>query len=197
MAGGFKDFTAATALSADVDNYLMRQSMMQFADFATGIAALAGFEQRGMMFTTIDNNAIYYRTFTDGWTALFQPSTTYTPAWTNLTPGSATVIAHYAYTPGELRVWGSITLAGDSAITGTVFQTIPQSITADSGWQGGTGLLNDAGTRIYPATIGVTASGTTFSWIHAESGGGGQVNATNPFTWATSDQLTWDLAVRR
>ena len=196
MAGGFKDFTAATALSADVDNYLMRQSVMQFTDFATAIATLAGYEQTGMFFHANDTGGVYRYTGA-GWTAYSQPWTVYTPAWTNLTPGAATVVAKYAYSPGELRVRGTITFAGDTSVSGTIFQTIPQSITADSGWQGGVGLANDAGTRIYPCIIGVTASGTTFSWIHAESGGGGQVNATNPFTWGTSDQLTWDISVGR
>lgn len=197
MAGGFKDFTAATALSADVDNYLMRQTMMQFASFAAGTAALSGSEQDGMFFVALDTHAVYkYRLSAGGWQAYSQPWVSYTPAWTNLTVGSATVAAKYAYSPGELRVRGQITFAADTSITGTVFQTIPQSITADSGWQGGTGLINDASApRLYPCVIGVTSSGTTFGWVHAESAGNGLLTATGPVVLTTSDVITWDFAV--
>jgi hypothetical protein len=194
MAGGYMNFTAATALSADVDNFLMRQTNMRFTSTSDRDTQLSGALESGMWAVTLDTHSEWYYNGS-AWVAKNTPWTAYTPAWTNLTVGSATVAGKYRYAAGDLRCRGTITLAADSSVTGTVFQTIPNSVTADAGWQGGVGLINDTGTRIYPATIGVTASGTTFTWIHAESGNGGQINATNPFTFGTGDQLTWDFTV--
>lgn len=193
MAGGFKDFTASTALSADVDNYLMRQSVMRFASTAARDSALSGNLEDGMMCICLDTHSIFYYNGS-AWKTISSPWTSYVPVWTNLTKGSATVVGNYRYQLGDLRVMGYITFAADTSITGTVFQTIPNGETAMAGWQGGTGQGNDVGSRVYPMVIGATST-TTWNWVHAESGNGGQVNATNPFTWATSDVLTWDFTV--
>jgi hypothetical protein len=192
---GIKNFTAATALSADVDDYLMRQTITRYAsaaDRTSQLAAASITAEHGMFSFLLDTNSIYYYN-ESAWIPFSTPWTAYTPSWTNLTVGSGTQNAKYRYVGGDLRVRGTITLAADSSITGVVFQTIPNSVTADAGWQGGVGLVNDAGTRIYPCVIGVTASSTTFTWVHAETGG--TLTATSPFTFGTGDLITWDFTV--
>ena len=193
MAGGFKDFTAATALSADVDNYLMRQTIMRFASTAARDSALSGNLEDGMFCMTLDTHSIFYYNGS-AWIPFNTPWTTYTPSWTNLTVNSGTVnFAKYRYSAGDFRCRGQLTFAADTSVTGTIFQTIPNSVTADAGFQGGTGLANDVGTRIYPLVVAATISSTTFSWFTDVTGG--NVNATVPFAWGNTDVLTWDLTV--
>lgn len=193
--GGFHNFGPGDTLTAaQVDDYLMRQSMMRFADTTARDAALTGGTlEDGMHCMTLDTHSIWYYNGS-AWKAISSPWASYTPSWTNLTVGSGTVAAYLRYQLGDLRIMGSLTFAADTSITGTVFQTIPNSETAHAGWQGGTGFGNDVGTRVYPLVPGL-ASTTTLHWCHAESGNGGLVNATAPFTWGTSDVLTWDVTV--
>jgi len=60
MAGaGFKDFTAGDILTAaQVDEYLMQQTVMRFADAAARTTALSGVLAEGMLSYLIDTNAV-------------------------------------------------------------------------------------------------------------------------------------------
>lgn len=60
MAGlGFKDFTVGQVLaSAEVDGYLMQQTVMKFADAAARTTALSGVLAEGMISYLADTNAV-------------------------------------------------------------------------------------------------------------------------------------------
>ena len=97
------------------------------------------------------------------------------------------------YLNGDMRVRGQITFAGDTTVGGVIAQTIPNSETADTSWQGGVGLANDASAAlIYPLVVGVNPSATSWNWVGPAAA---LVSTTAPMTWATSDVLTWDFTV--
>lgn len=59
MAEGFKDFAPGDILTAaDVDDYLMQQSVMVFADLSTRTTALTSVLREGMMSYLKDTNAV-------------------------------------------------------------------------------------------------------------------------------------------
>ena len=59
MAEGFNDFTAGQVLTAaQVDDYLMRQTVMRFADSAARTTALSGVLVEGMVSYLNDTNAV-------------------------------------------------------------------------------------------------------------------------------------------
>lgn len=191
--GGFKDFTAETATSGDVDAYLM-QGVLVFASTSARDSALASYLEEGRFCYTKDNNSMYYYTGS-AWVAFMTQWTTYTPSWTNLTLNSGTVnSARYRYKHGDLEVRGEITFAGDTSVTGIISQTLPDSVTSDAGWAGGVGLgRDDSGNVFEPAVIGIQPSSTAFSWVSTRTGT--NFDNTVPWTWAVSDKLTWDFRI--
>jgi len=59
MAEGFKDFAPGDILTAaDVDDYLMRQAVMRFADASARTTALSGVLVEGMMSYLKDTNTV-------------------------------------------------------------------------------------------------------------------------------------------
>ncbi len=58
---GFKDFTAGDVLTAnDVDNFLMRQTVMVFDDASERDTALSGILTEGMVAYTKDDNVLRF-----------------------------------------------------------------------------------------------------------------------------------------
>jgi hypothetical protein len=200
MAGGFKDFTAATAVSADVDNYLMRQSIMRFATVAARDAALASFLEDGEFAITLDTHSIwYYNLATTAWVPVSTPWTSYTPAWTHLTIGNATVNAAYRYVAGDFRIRGRVVCGTTTSGDGTnILQTIPNSVTSDSsiGARGSGALYDTSAPRSYPMICQVSPSDTAIEWVQPETGVNGQfASPGGPVTLGTGDVFTWDITV--
>lgn len=112
-----------------------------------------------------------------GWTA-------YTPTWTNLTTGNATVTASYqrigitVFYRGWFT-WGTTTSAG-----GTFYPSLPVATTKTDLLMA---LLVDTGTRSYLGRV----SNTLGVIVNTESGNNGRCNATSPFAWGSGDQVIW------
>jgi hypothetical protein len=82
MTLGFKDFVAGDVLTAaQVDGYLMRQTVMVFATDAARDSALSGNLEEGMHAYTEDNNRHYYYTGA-AWVILSEPRQSWAPTVT-------------------------------------------------------------------------------------------------------------------
>lgn len=201
MGAGVKNFTAETLTSADVDGYLMRQAIMAFDDSTERDTDLSGILEDGMMCYLRDTNSYHWYdsgvtlpTSSDGgWRPWYSQWGEFSPTWTGFTLGNGTFAGVYRWEFGAIHTRGQVTLGSTSSFTGTLDLQIPTGLTGDTYGSYGAGLLNDAGTRIYPATTAVSPSGTAILWVHPETGG--VVTSTAPFTWTTGDIFTWDIVV--
>ncbi len=109
----------------------------------------------------------------------------YTPTWSNVTIGSATVVAQFTMIGKLVWVKLSVVFASDSSISGTIGFSLP--ITGDADISNnimiGTNYAEDAGTAGY---CGFIRQGST-TLAHPTLYSGSFYNATVPFTWGTGD----------
>jgi hypothetical protein len=115
--------------------------------------------------------------------------TSYTPTNTNVTVGNGTQIAVYQRI-GRLIVvqydllWGSTT-----AFSGAPGFGLPVAV-ATSRRGHGTCYILDASVNDYDAGVFASSGGTT-AFIRRSAGGG--IDGTTPFTWTTSDRISFTL----
>ena len=191
---GYKDFVAGDPLTAaQVDGYLMRQSVMVFDTTAARDSALSGVLVEGMTCYIKDitgngtaGTCVYNGT---GWFITFSEWETFTPVFTNLTIGNGSVDAKYQYSGDKVDWYISLTWGSTTAITST-FVILDYPVTASSTYQAGTNAnaFYTMGSTHYPGSIRpksltecylsiVTASGTYAVANH--------ITATVPATWGT------------
>ncbi len=195
MPGGFKDFGAEVLASADVDEYLMRQSIMRFASTSARDTALSGNLEEGMFAWNSDSDELW---FYDGtaWIAKMSVWTSFTPSWTNLTLGAGnSQSAEYRYINGDLRVRGVTTLGTAPTVGTNPSFTVPNSETARAtggGNQGSAYFVDDSTGDLDCGICLLDASGSEIRFVTAD---GGALSATVPFTWASSDTIRFDMLV--
>lgn len=125
MAGlGYKDFTVGQVLtSAEVDGYLMQQTVMKFADASARTTALSGVLAEGMLSYLADTNAVEKYDGTS-WTAIGAGDIEGVTAGTGLSGGgtSGTVTLSIATSQSDLVIKGfqeDVNVVA-SAATGTI-----------------------------------------------------------------------------
>lgn len=190
------DFTALTEPTAAQLDIVSRQGVMTFDTEAERNSQLASVLAEGMFAFTKDTDSVWYYDGTT-WIQYTSPEITYTPTWTNFTPGTlSTIAASYQWLPGRrLAVWGQVTIGSDASVTGNLKGVLPLAQSAGDSGATGSSLLNDAGTQIYNGFVHCIPGASVFDFHHAEAGNGGIVNATAPFSWTTGDVFTWDIQV--
>jgi len=112
MGSGFKDWTAGDVLTAaDVDGYLMRQTVMTFADASARDTALSGVLNEGMMAYLEDTDVT---TFYDGsnWIATNNPSLIATATLS----GATTTFSSIPATFKSLRVVLDDVIVSDASV---------------------------------------------------------------------------------
>lgn len=192
MATGYKSFTAGAVLAAaDVKDYLMLQTVQTFATSAARDSALSGVLREGLLAYTSDLDTHWYYNGS-AWRKILSPFTAFTPAWSNLTPGTSAVDASYRYVGNCIEVYMSITFAAGSSVgTNPVF-TIPDAQTALKDAAGSIRLSDASAGQVFTGTMFVGATGTVIGLCSAS----GWLTATSPFTWATSDIIGGSIMIR-
>ncbi len=192
MGSGFKDFSPAVLTAAEVDGYLMRQTVMTFASATARDTALASVLDEGMCAYLEDTDVI---TIYSGsaWYSIgpFGAWSAYTPALTasssNPTLGSgSSATGRYQRVGRNVSFQAQISFgtSGTAAGSGTYRISVP--VTVDSSFWGhtiGTAVLVDSGTAIMRQVF-VGADGT---YVEMWSEAGSATTHASPFAWSTSD----------
>ena len=192
MAGaGYKDFTAGDVFTAaQVDTYLMEQSVMVFATAAARDAALTTVKADGMFAYLTDAPKRLTRYNGSAWNVVWSDWVDFTPTFTNMAT-SATDGA-YRYAPGGMWVKVSGTCSG--AGSGNVTVTLPDSATSRSD-----GLTNFGWARYTDASstdfVGIATVGSGSTTIGFRDTNSVVVAAATPFTWASGDTIEAQLFV--
>lgn len=197
MAGaGRKDWTAgAQVAAADMDTYLMEQTVMQFATSAARDTALASILDEGLLTTQADSNSLTaysgsaWSTTGPLWGAL----TSYTSAisGTGWAIGNGTLSAQYARQGRLVYFQVSVTFGGTTTFgAGQLAIALPFTSSANNAHF--LAILGDTGTATYIGYGGVSGANAL---IYAENAAGtyasiAAVTSTVPHTWASTDTVT-------
>lgn len=134
--------------------------------------------------------------------------TTYTPTYSNITIGNATVTAKYCQVNDLVHVTGSIVL-GSTTVIGTN-PAISMGFSLDSLYYSPTTWVAQIGTAtFYDTSAGAhwfgivqAANNNTLMQLFSQSANmtyvqRGSVSATVPFTWATGDEIKWNVYFKK
>lgn len=127
------------------------------------------------------------------------PWQSWTPTWTNLTVGNATVVAKYKQTGKTVDFRVNLIFGSTSSISGSVALTLP--VTALAYGNTGTGAFplvgivryEDIGVNGYAGVIDMNSTTTIRPLVPNASATFLTLNATTstiPFTWGTGDEMT-------
>jgi hypothetical protein len=194
-----KTFTAGEVLAAaDVNEYLMDQSVMTFAD-STARASAIGTATEGML-TYLEDSDLYQSYDGTGYVTVADGT-----GWTNFTPTLVSVtIGNGVYDYSRFKVIGKIayvqfqfTLGSTSAVVGDIQVDVPSSIERTSPQAPGQniGYFRDlTPNAIHPCVVLGSGSVNARFLLRASNASGTYVSQTNasstiPFTWATGDQI--------
>lgn len=192
----YKTFTAGTlATASDVNTYLMKQSVMVFANSTARDSALTSPTEGMVTYQESSDNLTVYNG--SAWIPFDTAWTTYTPTLNNVTLGSGyTLSAAYAQIGKTVIVQFYFALGATSAITGDVHFSLPiNQASSNRSASVGTCVVTDSSpsTR-YPGTV--LLSGTPgFAFIRVGNAAGTYltqvaVSSTIPMTWATADSIS-------
>jgi hypothetical protein len=121
----------------------------------------------------------------------------YTPTYSSFTLGNGTVVAKQAQSNNTVHTYGRITLGSTSSVSGAWEISLPTAVAFTSlGYQGFCSYLDASASLLYVGWMNFgIGGGAVFrprslaaSQIYA-----GDVGATTPFTWTTSDILYWNV----
>jgi hypothetical protein len=210
MGSGYKDFVAGSVLSeADLDGYLMRQTVMTFASAAARDSALSGVLDEGMVAYLEDVDQFTFYTGT-GWVVLAYggASTSWTPALTaassNPTLGTGSSATGRYVRQGRLvTAWGRLAFgtSATGAGSGVYYVSLPvaadtavmfASTNAGDGSNIGSGHVRDSSATSNNVPISVQLREA--SLVQFSQANGGAVTEAAPFAWSTEDVLTFQVS---
>jgi hypothetical protein len=200
-----KTFTAGEVLAAaDVNTFLMDQSVMTFADSDARGSAI-GTATEGMLTYLEDTNAYEYW---DG--TAYEPLVSagggewisFTPTWSGLTVGNGTYTrAAYNLVGKTVDVHVRFNLGSTSAVTGGLILELPVDIKRKNASSNGvnTVFMFDAGVANYIGIALAVATDDKQWFIRFHSVGGtkvltGSTSSTEPFTWGNTDIIDVSLS---
>jgi hypothetical protein len=190
----YKVFTNGSVVNAsEINDNLMNQSVMVFSNSSARSAAIIS-PVEGMLTWLEDLNRYEYRDGSGAWVELISlPGwIAYTPTFTNMTIGNATIRFRYSQIGKIVVVQGDVVFGSTTSISGIPVISLPvtaSSLTAPSTQIGGA-YAEDAGITGYPLMIrlnnannlDVLALGAASTYVNSTP-----VASNVPFTWGTND----------
>jgi hypothetical protein len=201
---GFKDFADGNYFTAaEVDGYLMRQSIPRFTDTATLLTQLgSGIREKGMLAWADDTETLYMYSGTGStWVPVFSTEKNYGPAtWTGSTTnpvkGNGVEIAKYWVAGGMVNAHWKFTLGTTTTIgSGDYAWTLPVAAATDYPISiVGTGIFQDVSAGGYYPRYAVTVGNAGSFRLLAEAGT--RFGSTTPIAPASTDIIDITLRYR-
>jgi hypothetical protein len=173
VAEGFMDYTAGAVLTAaQVDDYLMRQTVMRFADATARNSALSGVVVEGMCAYLKDVNTLTVYDGSAWWTVGHAANTTigYSPTITQGGGAQAHTVnvSEWRVVSGICEWWFELALTSGGVPTTAVTITLP--LTANGASRpAGVGLISDSSASTQDTGLWYIVTTTTISFIAGES----------------------------
>jgi len=197
-----KVFTAGEVLAAaDVNSFLMDQTVMSFAGTAARGSAI-GTATEGMTTYLEDSNS--YESYSGAaWLPVVSTGewTSFTPSWAGLTVGNGTYSrAAYTLIGKTAQVKIRFIFGSTSAVTGAVTLTVPVILTRkDAGNALATGWLFDTGSQNYIGAIQTNIANNREFLVRFPTPSGSALTLSNlsstaPHTWANTDVIDLSLS---
>lgn len=180
----YKNFGSNILTSAEVNDYLMRQTIIVVANSTARDAITSPIAGMTVYRQDLNLTETYNGTSWEGaWTAV-------TPAFTNLTVGSGTSSGRYKKVGRLVTYQGYWAFGAGSAVGTNPALTLPVTSISYVGAQtlGSLSMLDNGTTY---AAGWVRWLSTTSAQLMPASGTG--LTATAPWTWATGDQIAWSI----
>lgn len=131
--------------------------------------------------------------------------TSYTPTWTNLTVGNGTLVGAYRDNGSMIDLSVKLTFGSTTSVSGNISFSLPvnaETTSVDTFRAGGRYL--DNGVREIISYFQVKTSTVECRYAYINFNGSGvnyeimsNVNATEPWTWATNDQIMAFFSYRK
>lgn len=126
-----------------------------------------------------------------GWIIMAEPAQSFTPSFSNTTPGNGTRSGSYHRSDGWVDFTASFVLGSTSAVSGSVGLTLPIAGTGLVSDQLRVALTDTSAGQIYQGRV--NANNTAPTLYHALVSGSlvglTTLSATAPFTWAAGDAI--------
>jgi len=188
----YKTFVNGAVLPAsDMNTYLMKQTVMVFADATARDAALTSPTEGMFAFLTSNDHYTIYNG--SSWQKFDIATTAYTPTLSGFTAGTgATVTGYYSRMGNWCTFNVQIILGTGFAFTGAMNLSLPITQASTPRFHA-TGRGNPAGTSYLLQAVAVTSTNTFNVYAVGSSGAYATFNLTGaavPNTWATGNSLT-------
>jgi hypothetical protein len=167
---GFKTFTAGAILTAaDVNSYLMEQSVPVFATTTARDAAITAPTEGQFCYSTADDCFFVYN---GSWIAYDNTWKSWTPTWANVTKGTSPTETYAYIRLGKIVIaHGSLQLGTSGAVTGSVTVTMPvtSATTAISTNAGQAFFFDTSASATFQGTVDIATNSTTATIRAADS----------------------------
>lgn len=191
----YKTFVAGTeGLASDINTYLMKQTVMVFANTTARDAALTA-PTEGMVTyqEASDHLTIYNGT---AWIPFDTKITTYTPTFTNFTLGNGVINQARYWKLGKIIfLVVDVSLGTTSSVTGQIQVSLPSTAYASALNQGSL-EMTIAGTTYIGSLRGVSTTVTGLNAINASATYATRttISATIPGTWGSGSRFSlWTM----
>jgi hypothetical protein len=197
---GFKVFNAGDILTAaDVNGYLMEQSIPVFASTAARDLAITAPTEGQFCYSTGDDCFFVYN---GSWIAFDNTWKSWTPTWSGVTKGSGPTETYAYIRLGKFVIaHGSLTLGTTGSLAGPVTVTMPvaSSTSSISTMAGNAFFFDSSASATFYGVVEITSNSTTAT-IRASNVAGTYLTqtalaSTVPFgaAWAVSDRIGFNV----
>lgn len=192
----YKYFVAGTeALASDINDYLMSQSVMVFADAGARNTALTSPTEGMITYQTASDHYTFYNGL--DWIQFDTSWSSYTPTFTNFTLGNGTLSAQYFRVGKTVHLNVQVTLGSTSSVTGLITCSLPIAFASSTrfvGYARALAVINYI-MHVIPSSSNMALYAVSTSGSYAATT---NTSATVPNTWASGHQFlitsTYEIA---